>query len=71
MTFDLRRIELLDPVVKRVLQSKTPSERLQMAFECHRTARKFMAAGLLSQHPEWTDEQVQREIARRMMDGAS
>jgi Rv0078B-related antitoxin len=68
---DPRRIELLDPVVKQVLQSKTPEERLHMAFELNRTARKFMAAGLRSQHPEWTEEQVQQEIARRIMNGAT
>ncbi len=66
MAIDPRRIELLDPLVKQILQSKTPEERLHMAFECNRTARTFMSAGLRSQHPEWTDEQIQAEIARRM-----
>ena len=71
MTIDPRRIELLDPIVKQVLQSKTPEERLHMAFELNRTARKWMAAGLRSQYPDWTEEQVQQEVARRIMDGAA
>ena len=70
MYIDPQRIELLDPVVAKVLQSKTPGERIRMGFECNRTARRMMAAGLSSQHPDWTDEEIQREIARRMLDGA-
>ncbi len=70
MSIDPRRIELLDPFVLKTLQSKTPEERLQMVFECNRTARKIMAGGLRNQHPDWTEEQIQAEIARRMADGA-
>ena len=70
MPIDPRRIELLDPVVAEILKSKTPEERIRMGFECNRTARKMMAAGLHAQHPDWTPEEIQREIARRMMDGA-
>ena len=42
-TLDPRKIELLDDAMVVVLRSKTPAERLAMAFDCNRTARLVIA----------------------------
>ena len=45
---------------------KTPTERLQIGFDMWRAARKLVAAGVRQQHPDWSDDEINREIARRM-----
>lgn len=52
-----------------IYRQKTPTERLQIGFDMWRAARKLVAAGVCDQHPDWSDEEVSREIARRMSHG--
>jgi len=42
----------------------TGAERLRLAFEMSDLARELYRARLRQQHPDWTDEQVTREIVR-------
>jgi hypothetical protein len=42
----------------------TGAERLRLAFEMSDLARELCRARLRQQHPDWTDEQVTREIVR-------
>jgi hypothetical protein len=58
-------IELPDDAVVALLRRKTPAERLAMVFDAERTMRLVLEAHLRWRHPEWDDEQVAREIARR------
>jgi hypothetical protein len=67
---DPGQIEVVDEAVAAVLRQKTPAERVAMAFDANRTARLILAASIQSDHADWTDEQVQQEVARRMMRGA-
>lgn len=67
---ELSRIELLHPLVAEILRKKTPTERLAMAFESNRFVRARLKAHLRDEHPEWSDEQVDVEIARRMLRGS-
>lgn len=63
---DPRRIELLDPAMVEVFRGKTPAERVAMIGECNETMRLRLAGHLRTLHPSWNDDQLQREIARRM-----
>lgn len=62
-------IELLDEAVVEALRRKTKAERLAMAFEANRTMRLRLEGHLRTQHPDWDDQAVMREIARRMLLG--
>lgn len=42
----------------------TPGERLEMAEQLYWTARELKAAGLRHQHPDWSEEEVAREVTR-------
>jgi len=64
------QIEVVDEAVAEILRRKTPAERLAMVFNCNRTMRLLIAGGACNQHPDWTDEQVKAEVARRMLHGA-
>jgi hypothetical protein len=65
------QIELLDDAMVEILRAKTPAERLAMAFDCNRTMRLRMAGHLRTRHPDWTEEQIHAEVARRMLGGSA
>jgi len=47
---------------KKILQGKTPSEKLAIAQQMALSARELKAAALRSFHPDWTEEQVVRKV---------
>jgi len=63
-------IERLDEVVAEALRRMTPTERLAMAFEANRTMRLRLEGHIRSRHPDWGDDAVRQEIARRMSGAA-
>ena len=63
--------ERLDPVWLEVLRGKTPTERIMMALDANRMARLRIAGQLETDHPDWTAEQIQAEVSRRMLHGTS
>jgi hypothetical protein len=48
-----------------VYRRMSPQERLRIGFELYEMARTLARAGIRHQHPDWDDEQVQREVVRR------
>ncbi|HEX9901933.1 MAG TPA: hypothetical protein VGB72_03635 [Acidobacteriota bacterium] len=54
-----------------IYRSKSPSEKLAIAFGLWRLAREVIANSLCSLHPDWTDLQIKSEVARRMLHGSS
>ncbi len=64
-SIDVRRIEVLDEAMVEVFLAKTPAQRVAMVFDAERTMRLMLEAQVRSRHPDWDDEQVLREIARR------
>ena len=67
---DPGQIEVVDDAVAEVLRKKTPAERIAMALDCNRTARMAIEGAIRTQHPDWDDEQVASEVARRMLGGS-
>ncbi len=65
--FQLSRIEVLDDDMVRVLQSKTPEERIAMVFDANRTMRSMLAAHFRERHPEWDQTQITAAVARRLL----
>jgi hypothetical protein len=66
-SIDRRNIEALDDEFAAVLRGKTPAERVAMAADANETARMLVAAGIRLCHPDWSEWQVEREVARRML----
>lgn len=54
----------------RILAAKTGAERLAIADGLFRSAREMMRSHLRSNHPEWTEERLRAEVARRLSHGA-
>lgn len=67
---DTRRIELLDPEVVQIMKSKSPAEKLAMAFESNRLVRLRLAGHFRTEHPDWTDDQINAAVAQRVLNGS-
>jgi hypothetical protein len=63
--------DVIDDDLAAVLRTKTPAEKIAMVDAENRTARLLAAAGVRYHHPDWTVEQVQAEVIRRVTGGTS
>jgi Rv0078B-related antitoxin len=62
--------EVLDDRMAAILRTKTPAQRLAIAFDLWSFARMTIRRNLGRQHPEWSEAELVREVARRMSHGA-
>jgi hypothetical protein len=63
------QIEVVDDITAEILRHKTPAERLAIAFNLWTSTRDMLRAHLKRTHPEWDDEMVNREVAKRLLHG--
>jgi len=47
-----------------ILRQMSGGRRLRLAEQLYWTARRIKAAGVRSQHPDWSDEQIKAEVRR-------
>ena len=66
---DPGQIEVVDEAVAALLRRMTPAQRVALVSDAHRTARAMLAAQIRSHHPNWANEKVQQEVARRLIGG--
>ncbi len=69
MSISERNIEAIDDTMAKVFKEKTPQQRLAIAFGMWSSAKKQLTNYLRSQHPEWDDTIVQKEVAKRLSHG--
>jgi hypothetical protein len=60
------RFEMVDDEMAQILRSKTGAERLRIANDMFATARRMIESYLTTQHPDWSPEEIQKEVARRI-----
>ena len=63
-------IEVIDDDMARILRAKTGAERLKIANDMFLSARRMIASHLAAEHPDWTEEMIQRETSRRISHGS-
>lgn len=66
-----RDIELLDRNHAAILRRKTGLASLKSAYSLMGFARQMLAAGVHQSYPQWTEQQIRREVARRFSHGAT
>jgi len=71
MRLDAGQIEVIDDQMAAVLRQKSGAERLAIANGLFLSARRMLTSHLRSEHPEWSDDQIAREVARRLSHGSS
>jgi hypothetical protein len=59
-------IETIDDAMADVLRHKTGVERLQIADSMFLSAREIIRSSVQQMHPQFSEQQIQREIARRI-----
>ena len=63
-------IETIDDQTAEILRLRGPAERLEMAFGMWRSAREIITSILVAEHPDWSEDEVASEVARRLSHGA-
>jgi len=63
-------IEVIDDIMADIYKQKSPLERLKIAFDLWNSARTQLFHNLRSLRPDWDDEKIRREIAKRISHGA-
>ncbi len=64
-------VEVMDDMVAEIMRQKTPIERLEIAMGLWETARVLIWGAVETEHSEWSEEQVKKEVARRISNGAT
>ncbi|MBN1590981.1 MAG: hypothetical protein JW888_15820 [Pirellulales bacterium] len=62
--------DVMDDAMATVLREKTEQERLEIGFGMWHFARTMIREVVRAEHPNWTDEAIQRQVAKRMSHGA-
>lgn len=62
-------VEVLDKEMIKVLKNKTGKERLEIAFNMWKFAKTLITNRVKEQYPDFSSEEVSREVARRMSHG--
>lgn len=65
------KIEMVDPQMAAALRRMTERQRLEIAAGMFRSARQMLMNLMRAEHPEWTEQQVTEEVARRFLQGVS
>jgi hypothetical protein len=63
-------IDMVDDQTVEILRQRGSAGRLEMAFGMWRSAREIITSILVSEHPEWSEDEVASEVARRLSHGA-
>ena len=64
------RIEVMDEQMAAIYRAMPGHQKLRIASDMYSRARKMLLRYLRTEHPEWSEEQVVKETARRLSHGA-
>ena len=52
----------MDDEAQRILRAMSPAQKLRAAERLYWSARQLKAAALRAQHPDWSEEEIQRAV---------
>lgn len=55
-------VKMEDEAYLKIIRGLSPAQKFKTAAEMWEVARQIKAAGLRMQHPDWTDEQIERAV---------
>ena len=66
----LQTFEMIDDRIAEALRQKTDAQRLRSVDAFWNSARAILKAAIRTEHPDWSLDQVNVEVARRISNGA-
>ena len=63
------KMDVLDDEMVEIYRHMSGAERLRIAFGLFSSARRMLTNHLRSKHPDWNEEAIRREVARRISRG--
>ena len=69
LRLDSGQIEVVHDTMAEILRHKTPAERIRIGFTLWTSARNMLMTHLKKTHPEWNNDRVEKEVARRFSRG--
>lgn len=66
----LPKFEIIEDAMVEILRNKTPPERLAFANRMWRFARTMIYQVIAKEHPDWSEEEICRQVAKRISHGA-
>ena len=70
MRLDAGQIEVMDDQMAEIYRNMTGAQRLAIANDMYESARNMLLSHLRATHPDWNEDQIIREAARRLSHGA-
>jgi hypothetical protein len=62
-------VELVDEEMVSIFAAMSGAERLAMAAESLQFARQLVGSSVRAAHPDWDEQRVAEEVARRFLGG--
>ena len=63
--------EPMHPLQIAGYRRKTVAQKLDGLAEMYRFGRKLTATGIRMRHPDWSEEEIEREVRERMLYGTT
>jgi hypothetical protein len=70
MNTRLQTFEMIDDRIAEALRQKTDAQRLRSVDAFWNSARAILKAAIRTEHPDWSLDRVNVEVARRISNGA-
>jgi len=65
-----KHFDVIDDEMAEVIRAKSGAERLRIASDMYSSARQMLLSHLGTAHPDWDEQRLQLEAARRLSHGA-
>lgn len=64
-------VEIIEPLMVEILRQQSPAQRLGQAFRMWDCAKIMIRGAVRQQRPDWSEDRVLQETARRLSHGAT
>jgi hypothetical protein len=64
------KLEIVDDKIAEILRRKTQTERIAMVDQFWWFARDLIHAMVSREHLDWPEDEIRRQVSRRMSNGA-
>ncbi|MEX2213767.1 MAG: hypothetical protein WD768_06555 [Phycisphaeraceae bacterium] len=67
---EARHIEVVDPRMAAIYREMSTQQKGEIIASAHRTMKRLLRGRILTDHPDWTEEQINTEVAERLLYGS-